>query len=232
MSTLSIDGITTAELARLGWAWGDAGVILGLTTPAGPLQVFIPLRDVWAAFRKVLPLPTGIGCPASAIGFWGRIKRAARSVSRGVKSVAKKVVPKAVRQAAASVVNQAAKAVRVIKNAATSDIAAAALVGLSFVPGMAPLTLGALAAQQALKKIDVGVRAAQKLVGGAAKATPAVKQAIAEGQVAKELVQQVTRDAADGKRVASGFAEGLAAIAQGVGIGFNRPSFGHLRHPW
>lgn len=207
-----IDRITHAELTRIGWRWGDAGVVLHVRVNGTVVPVFVSLAQLWSHFARHLPMKHSLGCTQSAIGFWGRIKKAARSVSRGIKSVAKKVVPKKIRSAVTSAVNWAGKAVKTVANAATSDIATYALMGLSVVPGMQLPAAGLLAAQQALKRVDVGINAAKKLVSGL-KATPQIAKAITQGQQAKKLIQTATQNATSGKPAAVNFFRGLNLLA-------------------
>jgi hypothetical protein len=203
-----------AELARLGWQWGDAGIILQLNTINGPVDVFVPLQQVWAAFSRFFPSLAGIGCPQGVAGFWGSITRSVRSVSRGVKHIARKVVPKRIQRAANEVYRRARKALSMARSAFQSDIAMYTIMGLALVPGMAPASAGLLAAQQALKRIDAGVRAAEALVNGA-RQTPALVRAIRRGTTAKRLIHDVHHAARHGGPYAHNFLAGLNHIANG-----------------
>lgn len=213
--TQAIDRITHASLDSLRWQWGDAGVIFTVVVNGQRVPVFLPLHELWRFFREQLPLQESVGCTQSAIGFWGAIKRAARSVSRSVKSVARRVVPKAVQRAAAKVVQVAKRVVTTVAKAATSDIATYALMGVALIPGMAPAAAGLLAAQQALKRVDLGIAAAKKVAAGI-KATPQMVRAMVQGNQAKQLVQTAARNAASGKPVAAGFLTGVRQIAAGA----------------
>jgi len=124
-TTSAITGIVNAQLSSLGWQWGDAGIVLHVTADNGAqIPVFISLASLWQHFRKYLPMRESVGCTTTAVGFWGAIKRAARSVSRSVKSVARRVIPKRIQRAASSAFNFAKKAIKTVAAAATSDIAA------------------------------------------------------------------------------------------------------------
>jgi hypothetical protein len=211
--TTGISNIVNASITSLGWRWGDAGIVVNIQTEQGiDIPVFVSLAELWGHFRRYLPLQQSVGCTTTAVGFWGAIKRAARSVSRGIKSVARKVVPKAVQRAARSVVRFAGKAIKTVAAAATSDIAAYALMGLSLVPGLTPFTAGLLAAQQALKRVDVGIKAAESLFRGV-KRTPQILKALSDGDAAKKLLTQVASNAAQGKPVAPGILAGLKQTA-------------------
>lgn len=210
-----------AELASLGWQWGDAGVVLSLNTAEGPLSVFVPLQHVWAFFSKYFPLKpgfAGIGCvysqcPRGVAGFWGSITRSVRNISRGVKRVARKVVPKRIQRAANEVYRHARRALATARTAFQSDAAMYVMMGLAVVPGMAPASAGLLAAQQALKRIDVGVRAAEALVNGA-RQTPQLLRALRRANTAKGLIANVQHAARDGRPFARNFLAGLQQIAK------------------
>lgn len=215
-TTSAISGLVNAQLTSLGWQWGDAGIVLNVTADNGAvIPVFISLASLWQHFRKYLPLRESVGCTTTAVGFWGAIKRAARSVSRSVKSVARRVVPKRIQRAASSAFKFAKKAIKTVAAAATSDIAAYALMGLAIVPGMAPVSAGLLAAQQALKRIDLGVKAAQAIYNGVAK-TPQLIRQLTEGRGAQKLLTQVVSNAAQGKPAARGLLAGLQQAAAGA----------------
>lgn len=207
-----IDRVTEAALERIGWRWGDTGVVLHVRVNGVVVPVFVSLAQLWTHFARQLPMQHSVGCTSSAIGFWGKIKRAARSVSRGIKSVAKKVVPKKIIKAATSAVNWAGKAVKTVANAATSDIATYALMGLSVVPGMQLPAAGLLAAQQALKRVDVGLKAAKAIVNGV-KQTPQLVKAITQGTQAKRLIQTTVKNASQGRLTAGNFVQGLNMLA-------------------
>lgn len=211
--TTSISTIVNASIQRLGWQWGDAGVVLYVQADNGmQLPVFISLAELWRFFKQHLPLRESVGCTTTAVGFWGAIKRAARSVSRAVKKVAKKVVPKKIARAASGVWNFAKKAVKTVAAAATSDYAAYALMGLSVVPGLTPFTAGLLAAQQALKRIDVGIKAAEAVARGIRK-TPQMLKDLTDGRKAQRMLSTVAKNAAQGKPVARGLLTGLKQAA-------------------
>jgi hypothetical protein len=212
---VAVDRITHASLDQLRWQWGDSGVTFTVVVNGQRVPVFLPLQEIWRYFAEHFPMRHSVGCTQSAIGFWGAIKRAARSVSRGIKRVARRVIPKAVQRAAASVARVAKRVVTTVAKAATSDIATYALMGVALIPGMAPAAAGLLAAQQALKRIDVGIAAAKKIAAGI-RATPQLIRDLKRGNVAKNLVQTAARNALTGKPVAAGFLNGVRQIASGA----------------
>lgn len=143
-------------LNSLGWDWRENGVVFHFVADGQPGAWFIPLAHVRMVFGKELaavgcPLQPHVGDPPTVSGFFSSIKRAARSVSRGVKKAArgvsrtakraargasraakktyKRVVPKAIRKAARKVQKTALKAYK-----ATSGLARKGLGLASNVP--------------------------------------------------------------------------------------------------
>jgi hypothetical protein len=204
--------IVHANLLSLGWHWSDAGIVLELDTPSGRVQVMVPLQTVWALFARHFPGGGGVGCAQSVGGFWGSITRSVRKVTRGVKRVARRVVPKRIQRAANAVYRHAHRALRTVRTAVQSDVAMYTIMGLALVPGMAPASAGLLAAQQALRRVDAGVRAAEKLLQGA-QATPQLVRAMRRGQGAKRLIAGVVGNARSGKPFAQNFLQGLQRVA-------------------
>lgn len=105
-----------ARIQKLGWDWRSDGVGMGLgpgvllsvVVNGQTLRAFVPLSHVWLAFDQELQKvgcvgSAWVGEPFSVGGFFSFVKKAVSSVSRAV-------IPKAIRKAAASVVNTAKKA--------------------------------------------------------------------------------------------------------------------------
>lgn len=105
-----------AQLQQLGWQWrpdgagtgAGPGVLFTVRVSGRTRNVFVPLQRVWVTFDQELqrvgcPSAASVGAPFSVGGFFSFIKKA-------VSNVAKKVVPKAIRNAAAKVANIAKKA--------------------------------------------------------------------------------------------------------------------------
>jgi len=77
------------------------------------------------------------------------------------------------------------------------------------------MSAGLLSAQQALKRIDLGVKAATAIYNGVAK-TPQLIRQLTEGRGAQRLLTQVVSNAANGKPAAQGLLTGLRQAAAGA----------------
>jgi hypothetical protein len=207
--------LVLAELQSLGWQWGDAGVVINFATNQGPQSVFVPLHQVWQFFARHLPLRHSVGCTQSVGGFFDSISNAVRNVSRGVKRVARHVVPDRIIRAADDIYRHVAKSVGWARHAFQSDAATYALMGLAFVPGMAPASVGFLAAQQALRRVNLGVKAAERMLSGV-RPTPRMMRRVRRGFRAQKLVKRVRHAANTGQPHAAHFLNALKQLAQGV----------------
>lgn len=144
-----------AHIQRLGWEWSPdgagtglgPGVVLSVKVSGRVMRAFVPLSRVWLTFDQELQ---GVGCvgsawvgePFSCVGFFGFIKKAAKSLGRAASSL----VPKAITRAASSVVNSATRYAGQAYSAATR----VPVLGSALRASTALMTLPARAAQQLL----------------------------------------------------------------------------------
>lgn len=162
------------QLQRLGWDWVENGAIITVATTAGAIRVFVPLRRVYVHFSEEMarvgaPLPYAVGACPSVSGFFSGISSAFKSASRA----AKKIVPKAITRAASKVTSKAVSFAKKqvvpvlsqVKRIAQSPAVTAIAAGLSFTP-LAPIGASVLGAQAAMKAIDVGMAAANRVSRG------------------------------------------------------------------
>jgi hypothetical protein len=106
-----------AQIKKLGWDWRSdgmglglgPGVVLSVQVDNRTMRAFVPLSRVFLAFDEQLQAVGCVGCasvgePFSVGGFFSFVKKAAKSIGKAAASV----VPKAIRNAASTVVNTAA----------------------------------------------------------------------------------------------------------------------------
>lgn len=170
-----MDEIT--QIQRLGWEWKPEGI--GSGTGPGVLlkvqvngmlrRVFMPLSRVWVSFDHELqavgcPSSQSVGAPFSVGGFFSFVKHA-------VQSVAKKVVPKAIRRAANRVVSVAkhygGAALHAAKAVSQNPVFRGALIAASFaVPALAPAAAALEIAHKAHAVYERGRAAAHAIKNG------------------------------------------------------------------
>lgn len=143
-----------AQIQRLGWEWTNdgaghgPGVVLSVMVDGRTLRAFVPLSRVWLTFDRELQ---GVGCvgsayvgePFSCVGFFGFVKKAAKSIGKAASSV----VPKAIKRAASSVVNTA-------RNYATKAYSAVTRVPVLGTIAKATTTLATLPARAATQLLS------------------------------------------------------------------------------
>jgi hypothetical protein len=194
-------------LEGLGWRWSDGGAVVSAKVNGNLYEVFVPLGHIVVRFDDELSrvgcaLPTAVGACATVGGFWGSIKRAYKKTTRAVK----RVVPKAIKRAAKRVRKFAAKHVipilRTAKGIIQSRAAQAIVATISTaVPVLAPAGAAVLAAQEALRHIDMAADAAKKIEQGV-KLTRKLKQQLVDGHKAKSVLQVAARQAKAGDKQA------------------------------
>lgn len=163
-------------LNSLGWRWTDKHLILHTTVQGKSYRVALPIQRVNAAVGAAfeehgIEWPRSVGAQVSVAGWF---KSLTRAVKRAAAPIVKRVVPKAIRRAAARLETQAGryahKAIRFGKAAIRSPVMTYTLMGLSFVPGVQAIAIPTLAAQQAAKRaldmIDKGMQAARLMERG------------------------------------------------------------------
>lgn len=137
-----------ALIQRLGWDWRDDGVGLGLgpgvlisvVVSGRTLRAFVPLGHVVLAFDQELQRVgcvgfASVGAPCFSVGsFFSKIKNA-------VKSVAKAIVPKVVKQAAQKVVAVAKKVATAIAKVPVLGTIIKAAGSLALLPAKATAQL-------------------------------------------------------------------------------------------
>lgn len=175
------------QIQRLGWefrpdgiAGQGPGVLFTVRISGQDVRTFVPLHRVWVTFDQELqavgcPSAASVGAPYSVGGFFSFIKKAASGVVN-------KVVPKAIRKAAAKVVSVAKSAAKMM----VPYIQSAA----SFVPGVGTGLSAALGGAMALAS---GRRIDQAFI-------EAAKSAIPGGPLARAAFS-VASDALQGKRI-------------------------------
>jgi len=160
-----------ATLNALGWSWHNDGVTVTVVVDGRQRQIFVPVRHLWVEFGKEFkavgaPL---VGCGDFSVGgWWTSLKRSVRRVARKAKNTVKKAVnrvAKVAKVAYQKVVKPALKVAKmVINNPIVRHGIKLAAVAL---PILAPVALGVEAAAQALKLVDDGVKAANRVAQAA-----------------------------------------------------------------
>lgn len=203
-------------LNSLGWQWHEGGAVLWVNVDGQAYSVWVPISRIAIEFGKDLdaigcPLPGGIGgpCGQSVGGFFSGLRRAVKRVARKVR----KVVPKSIRRAARRVARRAKRAARKISRTvkrvgrralkiATSREAQLAMMALTAaVPALAPATGSILAAQEALRHVDTGVKAAKAIQRGA-KVTRRLARDLSRAKNARNALNIAREGAARGDREA------------------------------
>lgn len=158
-------------LQGVGWSFHNDGVTVGVQVDGKRRQVFVPAKHLWVEFGREFQR---IGCPLQGVGDFSvggwfssitrsisrAAKRAVRTVKRGVRRVAN--VAKTIHRKYVTPALRIAKVV--INNPIVRHGIKLAAVAL---PVLAPVALGVEAAAQALKLVDDGKRAAERVYNAA-----------------------------------------------------------------
>lgn len=147
-----------AQIQRLGWEWrpdgagtgAGPGVQFSIVVSGRTQRVFVPLSRVWLIFDQEMQRvgcvgAASVGAPFSVGGFFSFVKKAAGSV-------AKKIVPHAIRKAVAKVVSTAKSAA----NTVARNVARIPVLGKVINAGTSLMMLPAAAAAQLVqgRRID------------------------------------------------------------------------------
>lgn len=158
-------------LSAAGWSFHNDGVTVAAVIGGKRHQIFVPVRHLWIEFGREMQ---AVGCPLqgvgdfSSVGFWKSftraIKRVAKKASRVVKRGVRRVTHVA-KRAYHKVVKPAMNIAKAVINnpIVRHGIKAAALA----FPVLAPVALGVEAAAQALKFVDDGRKAAERVYNAA-----------------------------------------------------------------
>lgn len=227
-------------LSSLGWTWYDNGAVVRTTIDGVEHQVWVPLRYIWALFHQELqqcgcPLAQEVGAPFTSVGFFKSIsravkrgfrkagravkrtvrgaKRTVRRVRRRARRTFRRVVPRRLRRAARRVGRLAKRIARKTYKVVTSRQAQAVMAGLGVaIPAIAPAAAAIVAAQEGLRHIDAGVKAAKAIQRGV-KATAGMVRAMRRGARTKATIDARARAARQGNRSAQEFMGALAQLA-------------------
>jgi hypothetical protein len=212
------------QLNRINWLWRENGVELTIVLDGMPLRVFIPLGQVSIAFGEEFravgcPLARRVGSARTVGGFFSSIKKAYKSVTRKAKSLAPKVIRRAihkVEKAAETVARPVIAAhmwgFNAAKRVVKSDAFAYGLTAAAFaVPVLAPAAAAVHTARQLMKHYETGVRAAKAVAGGFR--SPAAGNALRQGLAAKNGLIGMVRLAQGGDPRAQQIAGALRQFA-------------------
>jgi hypothetical protein len=158
-------------LTAAGWSFHNDGVTLALVIDGKRRQVFVPIRNLWVEFGREFQ---AVGCPLqgvgdfSSVGFWKSLTRAVKRVARKASRVVKSSVRRVSRVAARTWKKVVKPAMAIAKAVVNNPIVRHGIkaAALAF-PILAPVALGVEAAAQALKFVDDGRRAAERVYNAA-----------------------------------------------------------------
>jgi len=210
-------------LTALGWKWYEDGAMVRTVVDGTEHQVWIPLRFIWSLFHGELqacgcPIAQEIGAPMTVGGFFSSIKRAVkrgyRKAKKAARKVVRKAVPKRLRKAARKVYNLAKRIARGAYKIVTTREAQAVVAALGVaIPALAPAAAAVVAAQEGLRYLDRGAKAAKAIARGA-KATPKLVAAMRKAKRTKAEFDRRAQQAKAGSRSAQEFVGALAQLAK------------------
>lgn len=171
MNAAILNAHAASTLNGFGWSFHDDGVTVVTEINGRKRSVFVPVKHLWIEFGHEFKK---VGCPLTGVGdfsvggWFSSLRRAVSRVAKKASRVVKRSVARVSKVAKTihrKVVTPALNVARVVVNnpIVRHGIKLAAVA----VPALAPVALGIEAAAQALKLIDDGKRAAQRVVAAA-----------------------------------------------------------------
>jgi len=154
-------------LTAAGWSFHNDGVTVAVVIGGKRHQIFVPIRHLWVEFGREFQK---VGCPLqgvgdfSSVGFFKSISRAVKGVARKASRVVKSSVRRVSRVAKRAYHGVVKPALAVAKAVVNNPIVRHGIkaAALAF-PVLAPVALGVEAAAQALKFVDDGRKAAERV---------------------------------------------------------------------